>query len=259
MKTRIAAIIFMIFFIFYSNLTSASEVVAEQQKLKATAEIAEIMLNWSPGKLIVKESLQGTIVKNTKKSGVRLIPFALLVYRNNNARWKITLNEKTFQQWQDLLIKQKGEWPEEGIIIIITDKENFPVNIPVDVPAFTQTFGIPKEKFTITAISTTRIQKQKIRPANFSDKILFEAIVAAEICNIMFIKLQGEERDQLCISLGMAVGSIRMNLNYKQYQKKISEVLILFSAAPLIFPEYDYWKLHDLFNEGPIIEFQQLK
>lgn len=259
MKTRIAAMIFMIFFIFYPNLTSASKTLVGQQKLKATAEIAEIMLNWSPGKLIVKESLQGTIVKNAKKSGVRLIHFALLVYRNNNTRWKITLNEKTFQQWQDFLVKQKGEWPEEGIVIIITDKEELPANIPLDVPAFTQTFGIPKEKFTITVISKTKIQKQKARPANFSDKILFEAITATEICNIMFIKLQGEKRDQLCVSLGMAVGSIETNLNYRQYQEKISKVKILSGIAPLIFSEFDYFKIRNLFNEGPIINFQQLK
>lgn len=260
MKKKMFIIIFCIVFIifYYTAKISVADVTVEQ-KLKNTAKIAEILLKWEHGKLIITESLQGTIIEESSRNSKKLIPFALLVYRNNNAKWKITLNKKTFQQWQDFLIKQKGEWPEEGIIIIITDKEEFPTNIPLNVPAFTQTFGIPKEKFTITAISTTRIQKQKLRPANFSDKILFEAITATEICNIMFIKLHGEERDRLCVSLGMAVGSIKTNLDYRQYQEKISKVKILSGIAPLIFPEYDYWKLRDLFSEGPIIKFQQLK
>ena len=250
MKIRIIAIMFFAFFIFCPNLTST---ISEEQKLNDTAKIAEILLNWSPGKLSPAESLQGTIVKSDKKIRQKLIPFVLLVYRNSNTRWKIKLNEKTFEQWQDFLIKQKGEWPEEGIITIITDEE-LPINIPLDVPAFTHSFGVPKEKLTITAISITRIQKQKLRPANFPNKILFEAIVATEICNTMFIALHGEERDHLCVSLGIAVGAIRTGLNYEQYQKKISKVKILYGTAPIIFPKYDYLRFDALFREGPIIE-----
>lgn len=250
--------IFCLVVIFVSQDLVASNTT--EQVIKDAAKIAETMLKWSPGKLMIQESLQGTIVEESNRSK-KLISFALLIYRNSNIPWRITLNQKTFNQWQDFLTMQKGRWPEKGIIIIITDNKNLPANIPIDVPAFTQTFGIPQEKLTITVISITRIQEQKAqaRPANFSDKVLFEAITAAEICNTMFIKLQGEERDKLCVSLGMAVGAIRMNLNYKQYQEKISKVKILSGVAPFIFPEYDYLKLRDLFREGPIIELQLLK
>lgn len=257
MKNKIAVmIIFIVFIIFYYTAKISADVAVEQ-KLKNTAKIAEILLKWEPGKLIITESLQGTIIEESSKNGKKLIPFALLIYRNSSILWKIALNQKIFQQWQDFLARQGGRWPKEGAIIIISDKENLPANIPIDVPAFTQTFGTPKEELTITAISITRIQKQKLRPDNFSDKVLFEAIVAAEICNSMLITLNGEERDKLCVSLGLAVGSIETKFNYKQYRKIISGVKILSGAAPLIFPEYDYLKLRDLFNEGPIIEFQQ--
>ena len=248
MKIRIIAIIFFAVFIFYPNSTSA---ISEEQKLNDTAKIAEILLNWSPGKLNTAESFHGTIVK---KLNTKLIPFALLICNNNSNQRKIKLNEKTFQQWQDFLVKQKGQWPDTGIIFIITDKDDLPANIPIDVPAFTKEFGKKDERLTITVISMARVQKHKLRPADFSDKALFEAIVATEICNIMLAALHGEERDHLCVSLGITVGAIRTGLNYEQYQEKISKVKILSGADPIIFPEYDYLKLAELFHEGPIIE-----
>ena len=63
MKIRIITIIFFAVFAFYSKI-SASEIYNEQ-KLKDASKIAEILLNWSPGNLIIEESLQGTIVKKS--------------------------------------------------------------------------------------------------------------------------------------------------------------------------------------------------
>lgn len=248
MKNRI--IISAIIFILILASNQKSSIATEMQTIEDTAKIAEILLKWNPGKLMPEESLLGTIIKQSNK---KQIDFALLIYRDNDNSWKTTLNKKSFEQWQDFLIKQGGRWPEEGMILIITDKEDLPIGIPLDVPAFTQEFGENNKRMTISVLSKTAIYKQRLRPANFSDKALFEAVIATEICNALMIPLYDKERDQLCMSLGLVIGAIKMKLNYQQYADEISKMVIISDVPALIFSKDDYLKFPSLFEKGPII------
>ena len=251
----LSAILLTLFFI---NVTTTA---INGQTIEETAKIAENLLKWKPGKLIPAESLRGIIIRKSKKKEEQ-IPFALLIYSNHKGKiFKKKFNQEVFNRWQDFLSKQGGKWPEKGAIIIITDKEELPANIPSDVPAFTRGFGKNNgaEKMTITVISEKRIQAQTNQPPHFSNQALLEAIVAAEICNTMMITLQGEERDQFCVSLGLAVGSVEMEFDYLKYTGEISKILILSGIRPAIINNEDYSKFYLLFKEGPIIELQSLK
>ena len=70
------------------------------------------------------------------------------------------------------------------------------------------------------------------------------------------IALQGSERDQFCVSLGLAVGSVEMEFDYLKYTREISKILILSGVRPAIINNEDYSKFSLLFKEGPIIKIK---
>lgn len=212
------------------------------------------------GTIRLDESYFDVVVKNQTIIPHAEVPIIILRYRDHKSK-KVEINRASFKKWLESLSANTGNIPNE-LILILTDKQKFTSD---NNHRFYNAQGITFEEFNsnqkrytvsvILGVGSQPLMKNFEMELFKNPENYINAILATEMCNAMYVRLQSEERDQLCISVGFAVGSNLAKTDYSKYHKQTPLIMGVTGRLTYVDPT-GYQNIKNVFTEGPILKLK---